>query len=189
MKYLVADGYSEPKLDSAISMSGADMGAMIASLRDRRRVLYLFKDGQHWLELAFWRDRILVSEQFGKKRMHLRKAIAPEEAQSLVLRYTREFVTDSIDWYPSLLEWNGLRFGSPRVFSILNERYQIQGLLGASIIMGVGALFGAAAVWLTLSAGQINLKAPFAAIGLYAVLLSKRVEFVDRRKTRYGYDC
>ena len=187
MKYLVVEGYTRPTIDSALPMVGVDISAILASLRGRRRVLYLFKDSEHWLELAFRENRVLVSEQFGKKRMHLRKAMAADEAQGLALRYTREFVTDTIAWYPSLLEWEGLRFGSPRLFSLLNERYRIQSAVGASIVMGIGVLLGLGAMWLTSTDGTIRLKAPFVGIGLYAVLLAKRVEFVDRREKRYGY--
>lgn len=165
----------------------AQVPALLNTLMGRPQALHVCKDGQNWLELGFVGKGVAVTEQFGGKRFHLRGVLTVADAVGLVGRYHRESVAESIAWYPSLLEWRGLRFKHPGLFSLLNECYRIESALAMSVIVGIGVVLAGAGFWLAMMLGHGSLKAAIIPVVPYALLLAKRVEFVDRSKRGYDY--
>lgn len=160
--------------------------ALIADLSISSQVLWVFRDAHNRLEIARFSDGFVVTEVYENRRFHLRGRISAEQVVALLGRYRKESVSDAKDWYPSLVEWKGLRFSRPTLFALLNERYRVSSALAMTGLIGFGVIlcficFGVAAAF------DLHTKLIFLPLGLYGIVLAKRIDFSNSSKSAYGY--
>jgi hypothetical protein len=152
-----------------------------------RQCLYIWKDEASHLELAPHGQSWLISEQFSGRRYHLRGSANESEVVALIRRYRTQSLADAASWYPSLIEWTGLRFAHPRIFSLLNERYSVANFWAMASILGVGILI----FCLSFVVGivfHLSGKLLFLPFLTYGWILAKRVDFRGPRR-RYDYQA
>lgn len=186
MFYTYCDKSGSAEHSTPKDLGEAEVPGAVAGLSDHKKVLYIWRDERDHLELAATMSGIYVSEVYGPKRLHLRGRLEENAAVALIQEYRKESIANAADWYPTLLEWRGLRFSRPRLFALLNERYKVKNVYVMAFVIGIGIiiLIGCFSLGTLL---RIRSKLIFAPLVLYALLLAKRVEFSDPSEKRYGY--
>jgi|GEM_PF-5504778 len=164
----------------------SNLSARIASVADGQSILRIIKDEENHLDIGATSKGFIISEQYGKKCFHLKGTATLDEAVQLARRYEKDSVSEATNWYPTLIEGRNLRFSNPRLFSLLNERYRISNPIALCVVLitAMAVIVACFALGSVLGTRSKLVYAPFA---IYALIVAKRIDFVDPTAKRYGY--
>lgn len=186
MKYHIRAIGSAPEGRETGTLSDPNIQDALRSIKDGRTILTIEKTSDCYIEIAARNNGYVATETYEGKRYHRREPLTLESAAELIQIYGKTSVSDANDWFPSLMDRKDLRFSSPRLFQVLNERFQVRSTIGFALFFTSAVLFITLGLSLQYSFGsaRISIIAPTV---IFAWITAKRFDFVDRRRRTYGY--